>query len=206
MFIFIWACSPKSHILGIVIVIECVHCLDWSVRPSIHPIVHTQSSISSHSLPSPLSPPSQQSQMSLLSPSYTPILQPFTHLLHAITPMLHPRYTLLHALSGAVHKWRHHVLGVSRHPPPFVGVIGKKNWTAKNSADAYLFSSNSGVKFLVQGGGVFPLLHSRYTLFHYLYTLFHLGMGDTQSDSIQCLNFAKKWFIQYSIKYCFTQD
>ena len=29
---------------------------------------------------------------------------------------------------------------------------------------------------------------------------------DTQSDSIQCLNFAKKWFIQYSIHYCFTQD
>ena len=33
-----------------------------------------------------------------------------------------------------------------------------------------------------------------------------LGLGDTQSDSIQCLNFAKKWFIQYSIQYCFTQD
>ena len=31
-------------------------------------------------------------------------------------------------------------------------------------------------------------------------------MADTQSDSIQCLNFAKKWFIQYSIQYCFTQD
>ena len=31
-------------------------------------------------------------------------------------------------------------------------------------------------------------------------------VGDTQSDSIQCLNFAKKWFIQYSIQYCFTQD
>ena len=29
---------------------------------------------------------------------------------------------------------------------------------------------------------------------------------DTLSDSIQCLNFAKKWFIQYSIQYCFTQD
>ena len=34
----------------------------------------------------------------------------------------------------------------------------------------------------------------------------HLGVGDTQSDSIQCLNFAKNWFIQYSIQYCFTQD
>ena len=31
-------------------------------------------------------------------------------------------------------------------------------------------------------------------------------MGDTLSDSIQCLNFAKKWLIQYSIQYCFTQD
>ena len=31
-------------------------------------------------------------------------------------------------------------------------------------------------------------------------------MGDAQSDSIQYLNFAKKWFIQYSIQYCFTQD
>ena len=31
-------------------------------------------------------------------------------------------------------------------------------------------------------------------------------VGDTQSDSVQCLNFAKKWFIQYSIQYCFTQD
>ena len=33
-----------------------------------------------------------------------------------------------------------------------------------------------------------------------------IGVGDTQSDSIQCLNFAKKWFIQYLIQYCFTQD
>ena len=33
-----------------------------------------------------------------------------------------------------------------------------------------------------------------------------LVVADTQSDSIQCLNFAKKWFIQYSIQYCFTQD
>ena len=31
---------------------------------------------------------------------------------------------------------------------------------------------------------------------------FTLGVADTLSDSIQCLNFAKKWFIQY----CFTQD
>ena len=33
-----------------------------------------------------------------------------------------------------------------------------------------------------------------------------IGVFDTLSDSIQCLNFAKKWFIQYSIQYCFTQD
>ena len=33
-----------------------------------------------------------------------------------------------------------------------------------------------------------------------------VGVFDTLSDSIQCLNFAKKLFIQYSIKYCFTQD
>ena len=31
-------------------------------------------------------------------------------------------------------------------------------------------------------------------------------VNDTQSDSIQYLNFAKKWFIQYSIQYRFTQD
>ena len=31
-------------------------------------------------------------------------------------------------------------------------------------------------------------------------------VANTQSDSIQYLNFAKKWFIQYSIQYCFTQD
>ena len=31
-------------------------------------------------------------------------------------------------------------------------------------------------------------------------------VNDTQSDSIQYLNFAKKWFIQFSIQYCFTQD
>ena len=31
-------------------------------------------------------------------------------------------------------------------------------------------------------------------------------VGDTQSDSIQYLNFAKKWLIQYSIQYCYTQD
>ena len=30
-------------------------------------------------------------------------------------------------------------------------------------------------------------------------------VGDTQSDSIQYSNFAKKWLIQYSIQYCFTQ-
>ena len=37
----------------------------------------------------------------------------------------------------------------------------------------------------------------------------HFGrnsVGDTQSVSIQCLNFAKKWFIQYLIQYCVTQD
>ena len=33
-----------------------------------------------------------------------------------------------------------------------------------------------------------------------------LVVADTQSDSIQCLNFAKKLFIQYWIQYCFTQD
>ena len=33
-----------------------------------------------------------------------------------------------------------------------------------------------------------------------------VGVFDTLSDSIQCLNFAKKRFIQYSIQYCFTQD
>ena len=31
-------------------------------------------------------------------------------------------------------------------------------------------------------------------------------VAGTQSDSIQCLNFAKKWLNQYSIQYCFTQD
>ena len=33
-----------------------------------------------------------------------------------------------------------------------------------------------------------------------------IGVIDTLSDSIQCLNVAKKWFIQYSIQYRFTQD
>ena len=33
-----------------------------------------------------------------------------------------------------------------------------------------------------------------------------LVVSDTLSDSIQCLNFAKKRFIQYSIQYCFNQD
>ena len=36
--------------------------------------------------------------------------------------------------------------------------------------------------------------------------LLGIVVNDTQSDSIQYLNFAKKWFIQYSIQYCFTQD
>ena len=107
-----------------------MYCLDWSVRQSIHLIVHAQSSTSSHSLPSPLlplsplSPPSQHSQTSHLSPCYTS-LHPFTHLLHHITPMLHHCNTLLHfrlhpltPLSEAVHKWRHHVLGGPRLPPP----------------------------------------------------------------------------------------
>ena len=31
-------------------------------------------------------------------------------------------------------------------------------------------------------------------------------VAHTQSDLIQCLNVAKKLFIQYSIRYCFTQD
>ena len=34
----------------------------------------------------------------------------------------------------------------------------------------------------------------------------NLVVADTQSDSIHCLNFAKKLFIQCSIQYCFTQD
>ena len=34
----------------------------------------------------------------------------------------------------------------------------------------------------------------------------YLVVGDTQSDSIQYLNFAKKWSIQYSIQYCCTKD
>ena len=33
-----------------------------------------------------------------------------------------------------------------------------------------------------------------------------IGVFDTLSDSIQCLNFAKTLFIQYLIQYCFTQD
>ena len=39
-----------------------------------------------------------------------------------------------------------------------------------------------------------------------LLVMLKLGVSDTLSDSIQCLNFAKKRFIQYSIQYCFTQD
>ena len=37
---------------------------------------------------------------------------------------------------------------------------------------------------------------------------YYLGVvvNNTQSDSIQYLNFAKKWFIQFLIQYCFTQD
>ena len=44
------------------------------------------------------------------------------------------------------------------------------------------------------------------TLHALLRRLSKIVVNDTQSDSIQYLNFAKKWFIQYSIKYCFTQD
>ena len=35
---------------------------------------------------------------------------------------------------------------------------------------------------------------------------YYLGVFGTLSDLIQCLNFAKKLFIQYLIQYCFTQD
>ena len=42
--------------------------------------------------------------------------------------------------------------------------------------------------------------------FHSITSFSGVVVSDTQSDSIQCLNFAKKWFIQYSIQYCFTQD
>ena len=41
---------------------------------------------------------------------------------------------------------------------------------------------------------------------HFKPFLIQVVVNDTQSDSIQYLNFAKKWFIQYSIQYCFTQD
>ena len=34
----------------------------------------------------------------------------------------------------------------------------------------------------------------------------HLGVFDTLSDSIQCSNFAKIWFNQYLIQYCFAQN
>ena len=43
-------------------------------------------------------------------------------------------------------------------------------------------------------------------LHHHYHQHLHLVVNDTQSDSIQYLYFAKKWFIQYSIQYCFTQD
>ena len=42
---------------------------------------------------------------------------------------------------------------------------------------------------------------SRFTVDHD-----NVVVSDTQSDSIQFLNFAKKLFIQYSIQYCFAQD
>ena len=42
--------------------------------------------------------------------------------------------------------------------------------------------------------------------FHLSVSGMELVVGDTQSDSIQCLNFAEKWIIQYLIQYCFTQD
>ena len=88
-----------------------LYCLDWSVRQSIHLIVHAHSSTSSRSLPSPLlrlsplSPPSQHSQTSHLSPCYTS-LHPFTHLLHHITLMLHHCNTLLHFRYTLLHPCR----------------------------------------------------------------------------------------------------
>ena len=33
-----------------------------------------------------------------------------------------------------------------------------------------------------------------------------LVVADTQSDSIKCLNFAQRLFIQYSMQYCFNKD
>ena len=41
---------------------------------------------------------------------------------------------------------------------------------------------------------------------HLLSDVAPIVVGDTQSDSIQYLNIAKKWFIQYLIQVCFTQD
>ena len=56
---------------------------------------------------------------------------------------------------------------------------------------------------LVDSGG---LIHSGAWPIIFWEFVCGIVVGDTQSDSIQCLNFAKKWFIQYSIQYCFTQD
>ena len=59
---------------------------------------------------------------------------------------------------------------------------------------------------------LFRTLHVRYTSTEFPQKLYvgvndsRVGVFDTLSDSIQYLNFAKKWFIQFSIQYCFTQD
>ena len=36
--------------------------------------------------------------------------------------------------------------------------------------------------------------------------IMHIGVFDTLSDSIEYLNFAKKWLLQYSIQYCCAQE
>ena len=60
---------------------------------------------------------------------------------------------------------------------------------------SYWFSENEG-----REGGQRP-----FRTFPKIHPFWYIVEADTQIDSIQCLNFANKWFIQYSIEYCFTQ-
>ena len=74
----------------------------------------------------------------------------------------------------------------------------------RNEQAAILFGGQSWMgiwnKIRVQGS---PVQHLQWYPHG---SLILVGVSDTLSDSIQCLNFAKKWFIQYSIQYRFTQD
>ena len=98
-------------------------------------------------------------------------------------------------------------------PPTFYNKLGyysKCGHFGKIVSDNNCFGRNSR-RLLVDHATIGTscievLIHGTFILLSWFTSYGEVGVFDTLSDSIQCLNFAKVWFIQYSIQYRFTQD